>query len=90
MFLAGTYDTNVRLLVKLKIDEWTFLYKCVYVYIYIYIYIFVFPLRNNAGIAGLFFLSVPNAFTFLVKRKISSSNLVKKLSLVTPLPVPDM
>ena len=72
MFLAGTYDTSVRSSVKPKIGEWAQLY---------------FPLRNNTGIAGLFFPSVPTTVMFLVKGKFASSQLVKKLSVVTPLPV---
>jgi hypothetical protein len=60
-------------LVKQKIEEWTHL---------------CFPLRNKAGIAGLFFLSVPTTVMFLDKMKFASSQLVKKLSAVTTLPVP--
>jgi len=75
LFLAGTYDTSVRPLVKRKIEEWTFL---------------CFPLRYNAGISGLFFLSVPTTVIFSDKRKFASSQLVKKLSEVTPLQVPYM
>ena len=48
------------------------------------------PLRNNAGISGLFFLIVPTTVMFLDKRNFASSQLVKKLSVVTPLPVPYM
>ena len=75
MFLAGTYDTSVRSLVKPKKEEWTFLCS---------------PLRNNAEISGLFFLGVPTTVIFLDKRKFVSSQLVMKLSEVTPLPVPYM
>ena len=62
LFLAGTYDTSVRSLVKPKIEEWTFL---------------CFPLRNNAGISDLVFLSVLPTVIFLDKRKFASSQLVK-------------
>ena len=43
------------------------------------------PLRNSAGISDLFFLSVPTTVMFLDKRNFASSQLVKKLSVVTPL-----
>ena len=75
LFLAGTYDTGVRSVVKPKIEEWTHL---------------CFPPRNNAGISGLFFLSVPNTVMFLIKKKFASSQLLKKLSVVTCLLVPYM
>jgi hypothetical protein len=58
LFLAGTYDTSVRSLVKAKIKKRTCL---------------GFPLRNYAGISGLFFLSLPINVIFLVKRKFASS-----------------
>ena len=61
MFLAGKYDTSVRSLMKQKIEEWIHLR---------------FPLRNNAGIAGLFFLGVPPIVMFVVNRKFASSQLV--------------
>ena len=48
------------------------------------------PLRNNAGISGLFFLSVPTTVMFLDKRNFASSQLVKKLSIIPPLLVPYM
>jgi len=74
LFLPDTYDTSARSLVKPKIEEWTLL--C------------CFPLRNNAGTLGLFYLSVPTALINLVKSKFACSQLVKKLSVVTNLPVP--
>jgi hypothetical protein len=73
LFRAGTCDTSVRSLVKPKIEEWTYL---------------GFPVINNDRISGLFFPTVPTTVMFLVKRKFASSQLVKKLSAVTLLPVP--
>ena len=58
LFVAGTCGTSVRSLVKAKIKEWTCL---------------GFPLRNRAGISGLFFLSLPIVVICLVKRKFASS-----------------
>jgi len=50
--------------------------------------LFCFPLSNNAGTAGSLFLSMPITVIFLVKRRFASSQLVKKLSAVTPFLVP--
>jgi hypothetical protein len=73
LFLAGTCDTLVRSLVKPNIEEETS---------------FCFPLRNNAGISGSFALSVPTSVMFLVKKIFASSQLVRKLLMLTPVPVP--
>ena len=75
LFLAGSYDTSVRSLVKPKVEEQTCL---------------CFPLRNSAGISGSFSLSVSTSVIFLVTRIFVSPQLVKKFSVVTPLPFPYM
>ena len=48
------------------------------------------PLTNNAGISCVFLLNVPTTVMFLDKRNFASSQLVKKLSVVTSLLVPYM
>jgi hypothetical protein len=74
LFLAGIYGTSVRSLVKPKVQEETSL----------------FSTENNAGISGSFFLSIPISDIVQVKRKCAISQLVRKLSLVTPCPAPDV